>query len=183
MQERGKTGEQMAPWGNAVWTSRAFPRRAFRPALSRRSPGLVMAPGRDHRVLRVGGRLKLVTTVTIERWVTEAELGRLGIPVPPPDLPWIEGKPDPVPPRRVAPPSMVAPMSPYAQVMTAWRRHFDSFDPRMPSLVPMWLDEFGLDGVLSAIEAVASKDSPEPAYRRLNRRFREIRQERKGPGP
>lgn len=172
MQSRGLVAQLEK--GNSDRTPRAQPRRAFRPLFARRAPAEMAPPKRTHKVVPLGDdAYRLITTVTVERVVTAEELRRHGLTPPPrptPEVPWKEASPPPVPQRG---------LSPFAQVMTYWRECFPTFPPQMPSRVPSWLDEFGLDAILRVISEVKAKSATDraPPYLRFNRKLNQLRRE------
>lgn len=177
MQSRGLVAQ--LDQGNSDRTSRAPPRRAFRPKFARRAPAEMAPPKRTHQVVPLGdGTFRLITTVTVERVVTAEGLRRHGLtpPVAPaPELPWKEAPPPPVPQRG---------LSPFAQVMTYWRACFPSFPSQMPSRVPAWLDIHGLDAILRAISEVKAESEKDraPPYLRLVRKLTQMQREQQEGG-
>lgn len=133
-----------------------------------------LSPEPKHRVTPLGnGLYRVVTTVTVERTLTEAEMQKLGIAVPAPEVPWEPEQPAPVPPRRA-----YRTDSPVGQVMAYWRQHLGSgYDSRLPKQLPAWIDEFSIAGVLRAIDEVKRQDSREPKYLRLVHVLRRMREE------
>jgi hypothetical protein len=177
MQSRGLVAQ--LDQGNSDRTSRAQPRRAFRPKFARRTPADMAPPKRTHQVVPLGdGTYRLITTVTAERVVTAEGLRRYGIapPLSPTvEVPWKEAPPLPVPPRGLAP---------FGQVMTFWRQCFPSFPSQMPSRVPAWLDIHGLDVLLRVIAEVKAETPKEtaPPYLRLVRKLNQLRREQQEGG-
>lgn len=172
---RGAVAVHLEPGTSIRSHPRASLRRAFRFEWARRRS---VAPRREHRVVPLGdGRYRLITTVTVERIVTEGELLRLGVAAPPRlDVPWVEPPPIPVPERGA---------SPFAQVMSYWRKCFPSFPSQMPGRVPRWLDEHGVDALLKAISEVKAESATDqtPPYLRFIRKLRQLSNAREGPKP
>ncbi len=180
MLERGNAGAHTAPRASAVRSLRALPRRAFRVAFARRAGAEMAPPKRTFRVEALGrDSYRLVTTVTAERICTAADLIRLGIKPPEPEVPWT-APPGPMPIERKAAPESVH-LSPYAAAMTYWREQGFPIDRRMSDLLPSWLDEFGLEGVLRAMHEVAMLPGHGAPYFRLVGAIRRLKKEAGSP--